>query len=208
MRLAASAVSTLESLVNRYLRLDPGIGARMATLSGKCIGIELRGPDISLFIFPDEHGIQLKDRIEGEPDTILRGTPLGMVRLGFGGNTEKTLFSGDAVIEGDVETGQAFKAILDELDIDWEEQLARLTGDVIAHQVGNTARHGRGLFRHGVATVEKDITEYLQEELRLLPTRIETENFSADVTRLNMDTDRLMARVKRLQTRADKDRDA
>jgi len=99
-----------------------------------------------------------------------------------------------------VETGQAFKAILDEMDIDWEEQLSRLTGDTIAHQLGNTARRAAGVLRHGRRTLERDLGEYLQEELRVLPTRIETENFSADVSRLGMDTDRLAARIRRLQT--------
>lgn len=208
MQLPASAISGLEAVINRYLRLDPAIGARMATLSGRCIGIELRGLDLTLYVFPDEHGIQLRDHTEGEPDTVLRGTPLGMVRLGIGGNTEKTLFSGEVVIEGDVETGQAFKAILDELDIDWEEQLSKLTGDIVAHQLGNMARQGRRTFRLGLGTLEKDIGEYLQEELRVLPARIETENFSADVTRISMDVDRLSARLKRLQTQAGKDIDS
>ena len=208
MQLPASAIPGLEAVINRYLRLDPDIGARLATLSGRSIGIDLRGLDLTLYIFPDEHGIQLKEQIEGEPDTVLRGTPLGMARLGLGGKTEKTLFSGDVVIEGDVETGQAFKGILDELDIDWEEQLSRLTGDVIAHQLGNTARRGRRAVRHGLAALEKDLGEYLQEELRVLPSRIETENFSADVTRISMDFDRLKARLKRLQCRTDEELDA
>jgi ubiquinone biosynthesis protein UbiJ len=208
MQLPASAITGLEAVINRYLRLDPDSGARLATLSGRCIGIDLRGLDLSLYIFPAEHGVQLKDHIEGEADTVLRGTPLGMARLGLGGNTEKTLFSGEVVIEGDVETGQAFKGILDELDIDWEEQLSQLTGDVIAHQLGNTARLSRRAFRHGLATLEKDLGEYLQEELRVLPSRIETENFSADVTRVSMDVDRLTARLKRLQTQTDKGIDA
>jgi ubiquinone biosynthesis protein UbiJ len=208
MQLPASAITGLEAVINRYLRLDPDSGARLATLSGRCIGIDLRGLDLSLYIFPAEHGVQLKDHIEGEADTVLRGTPLGMAHLGLGGNTEKTLFSGEVVIEGDVETGQAFKGILDELDIDWEEQLSRLTGDVIAHQLGNTARLSRRAFRHGLATLEKDLGEYLQEELRVLPSRIETENFSADVTRISMDVDRLTARLKRLQTQTDEGIDA
>ena len=204
MQLPASAISGLEAVINRYLRLDPAIGSRLATLSGRCIGIELRGLDLTLYVFPDEHGIQLRDRVDDEPDTVLRGTPLGMARLGLGGNTEKTLFSGDVAIEGDVETGQAFKAILDELDIDWEEQLSRLTGDVVAHQLGNVARRSHRAFRLGLGTLEKDIGEYLQEELRVLPTRIETENFSADVTRISMDADRLSARLKRLRTQTEK----
>jgi len=205
MQLPASAIAGLEAVINRYLRLDPMIGSRMATLSGRCIGIELRVLDLTLYVFPDEHGIQLRENTNGEPDTMLRGTPLGMVRLGLGGNTENTLFSGAVVIEGDVETGQAFKAVLDDLDIDWEEQLSRLTGDIIAHQLGHAARRGRRAFRLGLDILEKDLGEYLQEELRILPTRIETANFSADVTRISMDVERLAARLKRLQMQADRD---
>lgn len=200
MQLPTSMIAGLESAINRYLQLDPDSGVRMAALSGCCIGIELRGLDMTLFIFPGKQGIRIERQFDGEPDTILRGTPLGMARLGLGGSTEKTLFSGDVTIDGDVETGQAFKSILDEIDIDWEEQLSKLTGDVVAHQLGNAARQARKIFRHSRNTLQKDIDEYLHEELRVLPARIETENFSADVTRINMDTERLAARIKRLQS--------
>ena len=203
MQLTASMIAGLESAINRYLRLDPDTCLRMATLSGCCIGIDLRGLDIPLFIFPEEQGIRIAGQFDGEPDTILHGTALGMARLGLGGSTEKTLFSGDVTIDGDVETGQTFKSILDDIDIDWEEQLSKLTGDVIAHQLGNAARQARKILQHGQTTIQKDIGEYLQEELRVLPSRVETENFSADVTRISMDADRLAARIKRLHTTPD-----
>jgi len=200
MQIPPSAITGLESAINRYLRLDPESGKRLAGLAGRCINIHLEGLNADLYIHPDEHGLQLKDSIEGEADTTLRGTPLALAQLGLGSNTEKSLFSGDVVISGDVETGQTFKAILDELDIDWEEQVSHLTGDIVAHQLGNLARRGRHALRHGLNTLEQDIGEYLQEELRVLPTRIETENFSNDVTRVSMDVERLEARVKRLQS--------
>jgi len=94
MQLPASAISGLEAVINRYLRLDPAIGSRLAALSGRCIGIELRRLDLMLYVLPDEKGIHLKGHVEGEPDTVLRGTPLGMLRLGLGGNTEKPCFPG------------------------------------------------------------------------------------------------------------------
>ena len=199
MKLPQSLTQNLEAAINRYLRLDPEIGTRMQALSGRCIGLELRGLDLRLYVFPGRQGIHLLDRIDGEPDTVLRGTPLGMARLGLGGSSEKTLFSGDVEIHGDVETGQLFKSILDEMEIDWEEQLSHFTGDVIAHQLGNMARHSRKMFKQARTTLEQDIGEYLQEELRLLPARIETANFSTDVNMLRMSVDRLEARVRRLQ---------
>ncbi len=200
MQLSPSVITGLEAIINRYLRLDPDSGKRLSALAGHCINVHLEGLDVDLYIYPEEHGIQLQDRIDGEADTTLRGTPLALARLGLGSHAEKALFSGDVVITGDVETGQTFKAILDELDIDWEEQLSRLTGDIVAHQIGNLARRGRRALHHGLNTLEQDTGEYLQEELRVLPTRIETENFSRDVTHISMDVERLAARVRRLQS--------
>ena len=199
MQLPAGVISGLESLINRYLRLDPDTGTRMATLAGRCIGIDLQGLDLQLYVYPDAQGIQIKDHCDAEPDTILHGSPLGMARLGLGNSTEKTLFSGAVSITGDVETGQAFKAVLDDMDIDWEEQLSKFTGDIIAHQLGNTAKRAGKALRHSRRTLENDIGEYLQEELRVLPARIETENFGPAVTRISIDTDRLAARINRLQ---------
>jgi len=198
--LPASLLAGLEAALNRYLQLDPEASARMAALQPRSIAIELTPLQLTLYVVPADNGVQLRSQLEAAPDTVLRGTPLGLAQLGLGSQGGKTLFSGNVAIEGDVETGQAFKAILDEMDIDWEEQLARLTGDVIAHQLGNTARRAAGVLGHARRTLERDLGEYLQEELRVLPTRIETENFSADVARLGMDTDRLAARIRRLQT--------
>jgi ubiquinone biosynthesis protein UbiJ len=199
MKLPAGVIDGLESAMNRYLRLDPDAGARMAQMEGQCIALELRGMDLKLFILPDAQGIHLTDRLEGEADTVLRGTPLGMAQLGLGSNTGETLFSGEVLIEGDVETGQAFKAILDEMDIDWEEQLSKLTGDFIAHQLGNASRHARQFLQHARTTIEQDISEYLREELRILPSRVETDYFSTGVSRIGMDVERLEARIRRLQ---------
>jgi ubiquinone biosynthesis protein UbiJ len=197
--LPASLLTGLEAALNRYLRLDPDAMERMAALQPSSIAIELTPLQLILYIVPGENGVQLRSQLETGPDTVLRGTPLGLAQLGLGSQSSKTLFSGSVTIEGDVETGQAFKAILDEMEIDWEEQLSRLSGDVVAHQLGNTARSAAGILKQGRRTLERDIGEYLQEELRVLPTRIETENFSADVARLGMDTDRLAARIRRLQ---------
>jgi ubiquinone biosynthesis protein UbiJ len=130
---------------------------------------------------------------------VLHGTPLGMARLGLGSDTAGTLFSGEVEITGDIETGQAFRAILDGMDIDWEEQVSRVTGDVVAHQLGNLARKAGAWLRHGGQTLEQDIGEYLQEESRVLPSRIEIENFIADVGMTAMAVERLEARLQRLR---------
>lgn len=199
MKLSAGISRGLEATFNRYLGMDPVACARLAGLDGRVIALELRGLDLMLVFRVQGQGIAFIDEPDQKPDTLLRGTPLSITRLGFGrGNATGTLFSGDVEISGDVETGQAFKAVLDAIDIDWEEQLARLTGDVVAHQLGNAARHTGRWLDNARLTLEQDLSEYLQEELRVVPTRIEIENLIEDIGRLGMDTDRLEARLRRL----------
>jgi ubiquinone biosynthesis protein UbiJ len=199
MKLPASAASGLEIALNRYLDLDPAVRGRLADLDGRLIALQLRGLDLRILLRTGRNGITVLTDSGQDADTVLHGSPLGMARLGLGGNTAGTLFSGAVEISGDVETGQAFKAILDEMEIDWEEQLSRLSGDVVAHQLGKVARKTGSLLAHGRTTLMQDLTEYLQEELRVLPARIEVENFIEDVSRLGMAMDRLQARLDRLQ---------
>ena len=200
MRIGDGINRTLESAVNRYLGTDPATGARLAGLDGRVVALTLRGLDMTLVFRVEGRRIALVDEPDVAPDTVLTGSPLGIARLGLGrGNATDTLFSGQVEIAGDVETGQAFKAVLDAIEIDWEEQLARFTGDVLAHQLGNAARHAGSWLDHARLTLERNLSEYLQEELRVLPTRIEIENLIEDIDRLAMDADRLEVRLRRLQ---------
>jgi ubiquinone biosynthesis protein UbiJ len=199
VKLPAGLVTGLETAINQYLRLDPEAMTRMTQLDVRCIAIEFRGLDLTLYALPNANGVQLADHFEGTPDTTLAGTPLGLTRLGLGQQKEKALFSGDVEITGNVESGQAFQAILDDMDIDWEEQLSQVTGDMVAHRLGNAVRRAGAVFRQSRSTAQQNTREYLQEELRVLPARIEIDNFYSDVTQLAMDTDRLAARVRRLQ---------
>lgn len=199
MKPAAAISEGLAFLINRYLGMDPLACERLTALEGRVIALELRGLDLRLMFRVQGRGIAFVDEPGLEPDTLLRGTPIGLASLGLGrGNATGTLFSGAVEITGDVETGQAFKAVLDGIEIDWEEQLARYSGDVLAHQIGNAARHAQRWLRHARLTLEQDLSEYLQEELRLVPTRVEIENLIEDIARLAMDAERLEARVKRL----------
>ena len=199
MRSPAEFLRTMERALNHYLRLDPAAMHHMAQLEGRCVGVELLGIGLRFYIQPGEHGVSITEQAE-QVDTMLHGTPLAMARLGLGTNTGKTLFSGDVTITGDVETGQAFKAVLDDMDIDWEGQLSHLTGDILAHQVGTALRQFRKMVRAGSATVQQDLAEYLKEELRVVPSRIEIENLAADINRARADTDRLEARIRRLRS--------
>ena len=196
-----TALAGLEKALNGYLKLDPTALGRMSTLAGKVIAIELRGLNIVFYLLPGKAGVAVRGVVGAAPDTTFRGTPLSLMRLGLVKNQHNLLFSGDVEIFGDTETGQRFKEILDTLEIDWEEQLSKIVSDVVAHKVGNVVRGIQDWSAQTIDSLNADITEYMQEESRMLPRREETEEFLSSVDILRADVDRLEKRVARLQGR-------
>jgi ubiquinone biosynthesis protein UbiJ len=199
MTVSAAAFAMLEQLLNQAIRLDPETPARLAPMHGRIIELRLVGLGLSLFLIPEPHGIQLLSAFEGEPDCTLRGTPLDLARMRGTDESADQLFGGAVEISGDTHLAQQFGDFFARLDIDWEEQLSRLTGDVIAHEMGNATR---SLLDWGNAQrqiFKQNLREYLQEELRLTPSRPELDPFLQDVDRLRDDVERLEARIARLQ---------
>lgn len=194
-----AAYAALEAALNLYLRLDPTALQRLAPLAGRLIRLEVKGLNLDVYLVPDAEGLQVYPEFEGEADCTMSGTPLGFVRLGSGERAAH-LFDGIVEIRGNPEVGKLFGEVLADLDIDWEEQLSRLTGDVAAHQVGNAVRAVGRWGRGARQTAIQDLKEYLQEEARLLPTRIESDELAAAVDTLRDDLERLDARIQRLRS--------
>lgn len=196
------ALAGLEEALNRYVALDPEARQRLAPLHGRVIALHLRGLELTLYLVPDHGGrLQVLGRIAGAPDCTLSGSPIDLLRSGDTADGARQLFAGHVSLGGDTDLAQRFGNILATLDVDWEEQLARLTGDLVAHQAGRAARRSAAYLDRGLATARDNLGEYLTEELRVLPARAEVEAFHAGVATLRDDLERLQARVARLQRR-------
>ena len=197
MTTVPTLAAALESALDLYLKQDSAALQRCAKMTGKCVAISLSGTGVTLYFLPDNDGIQVLSQYEGDVDTLLTGSPLGFARLGFD-SREDALFQGAVQIEGDTAIGQQFQDIFAGGSWDWEEQLSKFTGDIIAHQAGKFVRHAQHFFKDTSNTFADNSSEYLQEEARLLPTRVEIRYFLDDVDKLRSDIDRLDARVERL----------
>jgi ubiquinone biosynthesis protein UbiJ len=195
----------VESAMNGYLALDPEVRTRLRSLDGKVICIALKGFDLRLYFVAAEERIEVLSHYEGEPDTLLVGSPTDLLRL-VALQAEEKLFDTGVEFHGDTELGEKFREILIGAEIDWEELLSHVTGDPLAHQLGNLARGVADTIAKGAATLRQDVSEYLREESSLLPTAIEVDNLLEDVDRLRLDTDRLEARIQRLEAALRKDK--
>jgi ubiquinone biosynthesis protein UbiJ len=150
-------------------------------------------------VLPSETGLQLREHHEGTPDVTLTGDFQVFARFALRHVAPEVVAAGELQISGDIELGQRFQRLLESVDIDWEEQAARVLGDVAAHQLGNALRDLSRWSRAAAQTLRTDTAEYLQEETRLLPSRTRAEAFREAVETLQREAEHLEKRVERLR---------
>ena len=185
----------LESAINRYLALDPEILGKLAEFNGKVIKLEMTGINKTLYMLPNESGIQVLAEYDGDADTVLRGTPISLFKMGLVSNAANLLLKGEIEISGDTRLGHQFKNVFSQMDIDWSEPLASLVGDGLAYQLHQTGSKLGRWGKQSVRSVSTSFSEYLQEESRDVVTETELEMFNEDVDRLRNDVDRLQAKI-------------
>ena len=188
----------LETSINLALKQDPSTLEKMAALQGNVIAFEITDLNFSLYLFPHSEGVQVQYLYQETASTTLQGSIPAFIKLSLGDSTE-SFFSGEIRIKGDIELGQHFKRILEQLDLDWEEWLSQYSGDLIAHKTGQLFRQFTSWGKDALNTLELDAREYIQTEGQLSPQSSDLETFSKNISLLRNDMARLEARLSRLQ---------
>lgn len=191
-------LAAAESALNGYIALDPEGARAFAPIYGRIVAIEIEGLGARLTLIPGPDRLQLFGPYDATPDCLIRGAPLALARMGMAERKESGLSSGEVHIEGDSTVAQHLSEAMAGLDVDWEEQLSRLVGDPLAHQVGQGLRALGEWGRRTGETVKGNLKEYLEEEARLLPSRYEVLDFLSRVDTLRDDVERMEARIERL----------
>jgi ubiquinone biosynthesis protein UbiJ len=188
----------IETVINRYLALDPEMLDKLAQFDGKVIKLEMTGVDKTFYMLPGDRGIQVLTEYDAEPDTVLRGSPVSLFKMGLVSNTASMLLKGEVEITGDTRLGHQFKNIFSQMDIDWSEPMAGLVGDSLAYQIQQTAGKLGRWGKQSAQSVTSSVSEYLQEESRDVVTDTELNIFFDEVDQLRNSVDRLQAKVNAL----------
>ncbi|MDF2866713.1 MAG: Sterol-binding domain protein [Gammaproteobacteria bacterium] len=189
----------IEKLLNRYLQLDAENFARLQKLTGKTLAIELAGLELSFYLVVSGRGLQFCETIPHPADARVRGMPFTLASMLINSDPLTQIRSGDVTITGDVEFVQALQQWLKSLNIDWEEQLAHYCGDNMASQLADCFYSVKDWQQETKQAFTQNFSEYLQEEIRHFPPREEVYDFGQDVAELRLATDRLQARMQRLE---------
>ena len=101
-------------------------------------------------------------------------------------------------IEGDAHFASDLSQIVGKLDWDYEEDIAQIFGDVIAHRLGELLRAFGRWMSGARQSVKSSVSDYLTEESKLLVTPVGIEMFIRDVDEISDGVDRLEKRVNEM----------
>lgn len=195
-------VTALQKAINYYLSLDPESARRLAQMQDKTVKIDLLRLNVQFYLFFSDKGVRVvlpEASHEIHPDTIISGTPLRLLQMSLSRENRKQFFADDVSIQGNLELGQQVTDLFDHIEIDWEEKLSHVVGDVSAHHVGRVFKRVKNWVKQTHDTFLQNATEYVHEEINLFPASEALKDYCQDVDGLRMDADRLEARVNLLK---------
>lgn len=179
----------VQKVANHLLALDPEVQKEFSQFRNKVIKIEIVDLEKIVFLRFAETGIELLDNYAGEVQTSVKGTLLSLSQLG----SNKSLS-----IEGDVEFMQQLMQLSKKYQFDLGALLANAFGDVAGHQLENGLRGALKWVQGSSQKMGKDMSEFLTDEIRVLPTRDEITIFSNEVDVLRDDVERISVKINRL----------
>jgi ubiquinone biosynthesis protein UbiJ len=186
----------LEMALNHALRFDMESHEQLQRFASRSIRIDITNLNIAVIARFTDDQIQLEMAEEHVADLMIKADSFALLKLL---KQPDSLFSNQIQILGDVQFAKQLQDWQQQFDFDWEQQLARLTGDTLAYPLAQSLRRGFDWLKYNRSEFEQSVAEYLREESHYLPDKSQTTRFMQNVDLLRADTDRLEARIKRLQ---------
>ena len=198
---AAASAFGLESVVNRCIRESTRAGEILEDLDGRSLAIVVQGLGICLRLGASKTHLAVSAssaRSEPSATATVEGTPLALLGLLRRAGPEAFRESGVS-LSGDAQTAEAFAELLGHARPDLEDELSGWIGDIAAHEVAGAARRTDDWARQAGSALSMNTSEFLQEEARQLPPRVEVNAFGRDVEHLRDDVERAAQRLARLE---------
>ena len=187
------------ALLNRQIQSKTPARELCTELRDRVFAMRVTNSTLAMYIIVGPDQIFLASEYGDEPDVIISGSLLALARLATPDGD--TVVRGDAVeLSGDVILARKFQSLLRYARPDFEEELSGLVGDAAAHGIGEFVRSVSQWGREAGSTLQQNVSEYLQEESRSVPSRYEAELFRGQVDKLRDDVARFDARLKQYES--------
>lgn len=199
------ALLPIEKILNGLASHDPHIVAQLRDFDGKAIEINSHSPGFSICIIFDEGHIKLSAidsaSLMCEPDASIAGKAEDLLELLLSRQESRALANTAISITGDAVLVQELYNVLGNLDLDWEDYLSPILGDILSNEVGKFSRKAKSLSKSANSSMQRNLHDYLVEETRAVPPREELDSFSDDLDHLRLNIDRAAALAEQIRSR-------
>ncbi len=185
---------SIETLINAALKYDPATRQKLSQLTS-VLAIHSQSPDISVYCQSTANGIRLLSHYEDKADVEITGSPSALLSLL---KKPTTFANSDLHVSGNVGLLQQWQQALQDIDIDWEDAISGVLGDIAGPMLAQKLRQGAAWAKDFHQEQWRLLKEYLPEELQVVPSKAELDHFYQAVSELSMDTDRISARLNRI----------
>jgi len=192
----STLLKPIELVLNTALSQDLETKAKLDQFEQRCIAINISDFNKTVNASIIDQQIHLSSDSSLSADLTISGKALTLAKLG---SDPESLFSSEIDIHGDVQFAKQLRDLLEGFDFDWEAQLAKVTGDTLSYPLAHGIRQVSRWAKNTHNSLQENVAEYLKEEARLLPDKSLINDFMAQIDTLRADSDRLEARIQRLQ---------
>lgn len=195
----------LAKLINYSLKKhfdrDPEVAGQLQALEGKYLTFYLTDLNKEFLVTPGHGSVVVAEHSDHDTYEItarVHADAMTLLSIACGAQYQPLLENGSVHVQGDLEAVRQVGRIFRAVEIDWEEIVAPYVGDLLAHQFGVWLGRANSYRRRSIKNFLLDVSEYLQEESRVMPARAEIDRFLKDANSLETDIGHLEARIDRL----------
>ncbi|MBF0358338.1 MAG: SCP2 sterol-binding domain-containing protein [Magnetococcales bacterium] len=193
----ATAVS-LSVVLNIFFDRYPDLKKQLSELSGKIFEFAVEDMGESYYMMVDDQGgVTVHTYCDNISHVTMSGSINAFLSLLFQTTDPDSLFFSRALsLSGETDTGLHFKNILNNVDINWEEELSSLFGAVAARTLMSMARQVQIAGEKSKEKVESEIEQWMDEQN--LPLKEKFDDFSEQIDELQKRTEQLEKTISRL----------
>ena len=205
-------LAPFESLINQCIKHDNVLLEGLSEHAGKTLQINVTNPKLSFYVHILDTCITLASTndvfdintdMTGEHVESAQGQITGSASAFLGIMTtqqaQAPLVNPNLQIEGDAEFVQDIYKLFSALDVDWQEPLSTVVGDVPVHGLETLISNLVSFGKQTTKTIIENVDEYIHEEARYVPPLNQVEIFDKDLDKLKLQLDRLAARQAELE---------
>lgn len=183
----------IEAIINKALLLNIN-HVSLANLEQKTLTLELAELTTALSFTVVDSKILVSGNVE-RSDCTIQTSLQTLTKLKAQQSLTELIKQGELDVVGDIKVAQQFSTLAEQLEIDWQSELAKHIGDVPTHKLFHFGNKITKKIKHTAKQLENDVSEYVVHEKRLVVTHSQVNTFNQNVQDIAAHVDNVSARL-------------